>query len=104
MPPGVCAEASPETAFSVRENLNKPPQSLTQMDVLTVDDDSEEVAKFFKLATSQFQRTKIPQDEVVVSPVRLKLVPMRNQFLGQGTGVGDNLFGVGLPSGLAGLQ
>jgi hypothetical protein len=74
------------------------------MNVLTVDRDSEQVAKFFKLATGQLQRTKIPQHEVIVSSIRLKLVAKRNQFFGQGTSVGDHLLGVGLPGGLAGLE
>lgn len=74
------------------------------MDALTVDRDSEQVAEFFKLAASQFQRSKIPQHQMVVSPIRLKLVALCNQFVGQGTSIGDHLFGVGLPGGLTGLQ
>lgn len=81
-------------------NSRSKPQT---MDALTVDRDSEKVTKFFKLATSQLQRTEVPQHEVVVGPIRLKVVAIRNQFVGQGASVCDHLFGVRLPGWLTGL-
>ena len=72
--------------------------------LLTVDRDSEQVTELFELAPSQFQRTKVPQHQVIVGSVRLQLVAMCNQSLGKGTGVSNHLLGVGLPGGLTSLQ
>jgi hypothetical protein len=41
---------------------------------------------------------------MVIGSVGLQLVAVRHQFIGQDTGVGDHLFGVCLPGGLASLQ
>ena len=71
---------------------------------LTVNGDPEEVAELFELAAIQLQRTEVPQYEMVIGSIRLQLVAVRNQFIGQCTGVGDDLFSVCLPGGLAGLQ
>jgi hypothetical protein len=104
MPPGVCAEASPETAFSARTKKGKIlHQGPIRTDGLTVDCDPEEVAELFELAASQFQRTEVPQHEMVIGSVGLQFVAVFDQFIGQCLGVGDHLLGVGLPGGLASL-
>ena len=41
---------------------------------------------------------------MVVGPICLKLVAVRNQFVSQGASVRDHLLGVGLPGRLAGLK
>ena len=70
----------------------------------TVVGDANDITELLKLAPSQAERTKVPENEVVVRPRGLELVPTRNELLAEGRGVGNDLFRVRLPCGLARLE
>jgi len=78
-------------------------QGPTRAKFLTVDRDPEQVTELLEFAAGQFQRTKIPQHEMAVGSIRLELVALCDQLISQRAGVGNNLFGIGLPGGLASL-
>lgn len=57
----------------------------------TVDSDSNNVTDFFDLATSQADGTKIPENQMIISSLCLKLVSACNKFFRKGTRIGDDL-------------
>ena len=74
------------------------------MAVLTVDRNPQQVTNLLHLAASQFERSQIPQNEMVICPVRLQLVPMRRKSGGQSLCVQNNLLSVCAESGLGHLE
>ena len=87
MPPGTCADASPETAFSVglRKRLGK---GRVEVRVRTVDGDAHEIADLLDLAASKPDRAQIPEDEVVVSAASLQSVAVADERGGQSAACG----------------
>lgn len=90
IPPGVCAEASPETAFSkIRfDSTNGAGHAKKKR---TVDGDVKKVTHFFNFATGQSKRPEVPKNEVVVGTAGLKFVTTLSEVGGQRFGVGDDL-------------
>lgn len=102
IPPGVCAEASPETAFS-REKLVSTSGAEHANTKRTVDGNTKKVTHFLDLAPSQSKRSQVPENEVVISTTGLELIPTLDEIAGQRSGIGDNLACVLLPLGLGNL-
>ncbi len=70
---------------------------------ILVDGDMTLVTNLLNLASSQTQRPQIPQDQMILGPIGLKLVFVREENLGDGLRVLDDLFGVGLEGGIGSL-
>jgi hypothetical protein len=77
-------------------------RSVTRDGVL-VDGDVALVADLLDLGSGQAEGSEVPEDQVVVGTVSLELVVMAREDLGDGSGVGDDLLGVRLESGVSGL-
>lgn len=103
IPPGVCAEASPETAFSKWE-FGSTNGAGHAKKARTIDGDAKKVTHFLNLATGQSKRSEVPKNEVVVGTAGLELVPTLDEVAGESSGVGDDLTCVLLPLGLGNLE
>lgn len=102
IPPGVWAEASPDTAFSWDRINVLTTQRETRRH--TVDCNPKEVANLLDLAARETEGAQIPQDEVVVSPASLELVPIVDERRAEGLGVCDHLACILLELWLRNLQ
>lgn len=103
IPPGVCAEASPETAFSKKgfDSTNGAGHAKKER---TVDGNAKKVTHFLDFATGQSKRSEVPKNEVVVGTIGLELVPTLNEVASKRSGVGNDLTCVLLPLGLGNLM
>lgn len=102
IPPGTCADASPETAFSAGGVSGWRGRLKEQ--VRTVDGDAHEIADLLDLATGEPDRAQIPEDEVVVRAASLQSVTMADERSGQSACIGDDLLSVLLELRLGGLE
>lgn len=69
----------------------------------TVDGDAQEVADLLNLAARQAEGSEIPENEVVVGAVGLKLVAMANELISQSPCIGNDLLGILLPGRICNL-
>jgi len=74
------------------------------LSIRTVDSDAHEVADLLDLATSQADRTQIPQNQVVVCAASLQPVSMLDERRSKRTRVGDYLLSISLEFRLRDLQ
>ena len=102
IPPGVCAEASPETAFSTEEDSTSGTRYANKK--RTVDGDTQKVTDLLNLATSQSKRSEVPQNKVVIGTTSLQLVTTLGKAVAQRPRVGNDLACVLLKLGLANLE
>jgi len=106
IPPGTCADESPDTAFSgdvVREQTRKT-GSEEGCIRHTVDGDADEIANFLDLRPSQLEGAKIPEHEVTICSAGLELVPILDELICQRLCVFDHLLRICLPGRLHCLQ
>lgn len=105
MPPGTCADWSPETAFSVYGSADgRASRVSAEMWGRTVDGDPELVAELLELAARQAEGPQVPEDEMVVRAARLELVAVPDELLTERASVRDDLLGVRLELGRACLE
>ena len=71
---------------------------------LTVDRYSDQIAELFQLAASQAQWSEIPQYQVVISPIGLQLVTVRDKLFTEGLRVCNNLLCIRFPCRLRSLK
>ena len=102
MPPGTCAEESPETAFSGGHGQGVDWRKKGRK--RTVNGDADEVTDFLDFGPSQLERTKVPEHEVTVCSARLELVSVLDELLCKRPGVFDHQLRICLPGRLGRLQ
>jgi hypothetical protein len=102
IPPGVCADASPETEFSGKTLISF---HISKGNALpTVDGDPQQITDLLHLAASELKRAQVPEHEMVICAIGLQLVAMCRESGGEGLRIQDDLLGICAESGLGDLQ